>query len=234
MTSPTSSNRLVPVRVWDLPLRLFHWLLSLCVVASIVTAKVGGEAIVWHFRLGYAAMALLIFRLVWGLVGGRWARFASFVVSPMSTWRYLRQSPAKPAVGHNPLGAWSVLAVLGILAVQVATGLFADDEIANVGPLNPLLSGDWALRLTFWHKEIGAKIIVFLVVLHVAAIVWYRRVKGENLITPMVTGDKTLPANTPASADGWGQRLLAVVILALAAVGVWALVRWGQSLGGSF
>jgi cytochrome b len=229
-----SSKPLVPVRVWDLPLRLFHWLLALCVVASIVTAKVGGEAIVWHFRLGYAAMALLVFRLVWGLVGGHWARFASFVASPMRTWRYVRGGSTQPTVGHNPLGAWSVLAVLGILAVQVGTGLFADDEIANVGPLNPLLSSDWALRLTFWHKEIGAKIIILLVIVHVAAIVWYRRVKGENLITPMVTGDKALPANTPASADGWAQRLLAVVILAAATWGVWALVRWGQSLGGSF
>jgi len=234
MSSPKASTPLVPVRVWDLPLRLFHGLLALCVVGSIVTAKVGGDAIAWHFRLGYVTFTLLVFRLVWGWVGGHWSRFSSFVVSPLSTWRYLRSSSSSPTAGHNPLGAWSVLAVLGILAVQVGTGLFADDEIANVGPLNALLSGEWALRLTFWHKEVGAKIIVLLVLVHVGAIAWYRRVKGDNLVTPMVTGDKVLPADTPASVDGWGQRLLALAILAVAAAGVWALVQWGQSLGASF
>ena len=234
MTFKTSSMTAMPVRIWDLPTRLFHWVLALCVVAAIVTAKVGGEAIVWHFRVGFTVLALLAFRLVWGLIGGHWSRFGSFVVSPMATWRYLRQPSATPSIGHNPLGAWSVLAVLGILMLQVGTGLFADDEIANVGPLNPLLSGDWVQRLTFWHKEIGAKIIVVLIVVHVAAIAWYRRVKGENLVTPMLTGDKTLPPHTPASADGWGQRLLAFVIFAMAAAGVWALVGWGQSLGAAF
>ncbi len=104
------------IRIWDLPTRLFHWLLAASVVALVVTAKVGGNAMVWHFRLGYVVLALLAFRLVWGLVGGRWSRFASFVPTPGRLWRYLRGSSAEAdSAGHSPLGALSVLALLGVL-----------------------------------------------------------------------------------------------------------------------
>ena len=128
-----------PVRIWDLPTRMFHWLLALSVVASIASAKIGGAAMGWHFRLGYLALGLILFRLAWGLVGGHWSRFSSFVSSPVTVWRYLRAdagSRERLDIGHNPLGAWSVLAMLCWLALQATTGLMSDDEIAFTGPLS--------------------------------------------------------------------------------------------------
>ena len=113
------------VRIWDLPTRVFHWGLVLCLVGLIGTGKIGGEAMVWHFRLGYTVLSLLLFRLVWGFMGGFWSRFHVFVVGPMAIWRYLQGRHSSPAVGHNPLGALSVLAMLGFILIQVSTGLAA-------------------------------------------------------------------------------------------------------------
>ena len=127
------------VRIWDLPTRLFHWALAACIVGLVVSAKLGGNAMVWHFRLGHAVLALLLFRLVWGLVGGHWSRFAVFWVSPARLLRYVRgQVLPQDTAGHNPLGALSVFALLGAVALQVGTGLFSDDEIAFAGPLTRL------------------------------------------------------------------------------------------------
>ena len=221
----------VPVRVWDLPTRLFHWLLAATVVGSIVTANIGGGAMVWHFRLGLLALGLLAFRLLWGLVGGHWSRFARFVYAPGTVLRYLRggsRADEHHEVGHSPLASLSVFAVLGLLAVQVGTGLVADDEIANVGPLNRFVSGATALSATAWHKEWGANLLIALIVLHVAAIVYYAVARRRNLVRPMIVGDKPLPAGTPASADGLAQRLLALVLAAACG----ALVAWVVRLGG--
>jgi cytochrome b len=224
------SESTVPVRVWDLPTRVFHWVLALSVVASIITAKVGGAAMVWHFRLGYLALGLLVFRLIWGLVGGRWSRFASFLYGPGRVWAYVRgrrDARGLDEVGHNPLGALSVWALLALLLAQVGSGLFADDEIANVGPLNRFVSGSTAQWLTGWHKEVGESVLIALLVLHVAAVLFYRWVRRKDLLTPMITGDKSLPAYTPASADGWRQRLGAVILAAAAAALVMWVVRQG-------
>ena len=219
------------VRVWDLPTRVFHWTLAAAIVGSVVSAKVGGNAMLWHFRLGYLVLGLLVFRLVWGLVGGRWSRFTSFIYSPATGWRYLRGKTAPGEhldVGHNPLGSFSVFALLGMLGLQVATGLVADDEIANIGPLNRFVSTDTGLQATGWHKELGQWILIALVVLHVAAILFYLLRRKANLVWPMVSGDKTLPAATPASADALPQRLLALAILVACA----GLVSWVVGLGG--
>lgn len=219
----------VPTRVWDLPTRLFHWALAACVVGAVVSAKIGGGAMAWHFRFGYAVFALLVFRLAWGVVGGHWSRFARFVYTPATLWRYLR-GRARPGeqldVGHSPLGALSVLALLAVLAAQVATGLVADDEIFNVGPLNPLVAGETALAATAWHTGWGQWLILGLVGLHVAAIALYAAL-GRDLVGAMVGGDKALPPGTPAARDDGRTRLLAAVLLALAA----ALVAWVITLG---
>lgn len=220
-----------PTRVWDLPTRLFHWVLAACVIGSVITGHIGGNALEWHFKLGYTSFTLLVFRIVWGFVGGRWSRFASFVYAPSTVLRYLRgQNRPDEAVdvGHNPLGAFSVFALLAVLAVQVGTGLVADDEIATTGPLNRFVSGATATSATAWHKDLGQWIVVALVVLHVAAILYYRFRHAKNLVGPMLTGDKLLPAGTPASADGWGTRALAAVLVAAAA----GLVTWVVNLGG--
>lgn len=220
-----------PVRIWDLPTRLFHWALVLSIVGSFVTAKVGGGAMVWHFRLGFLALGLIIFRLAWGFVGGRWSRFGSFVRSPVTVWRYLRGGSGGPTdldVGHNPLGGWSVLALLGVLTLQVSTGLVADDEIANLGPLNRFVSTEMALLATSWHRGTGEQLLIALVLLHIAAIVFYRVRRGLDLTRPMWTGDKLLPSRTPASADGVAHRVGALVL----ALAVAALVAWVVRLGG--
>jgi cytochrome b len=228
--SPPTSAQPRPVRVWDLPTRLFHWVLAATIVGSVISAKIGGNAMVWHFRFGGAVLALLAFRLVWGLVGGRWSRFASFVYAPGTVLRYLR-GQTRPGehldVGHNPLGSFSVFALLGVLAVQVGTGLVADDEIANVGPLNRFVSSALASSATGWHKNWGQYVVLGLVALHVAAIVYYAVAKRQNLVGPMLGGDKPLPAGTPASQDGLGSRLLALAVAAAAT----GLAAWVMSLG---
>jgi len=202
----------------------------LTIVGSVVSAQIGGNAMVWHFRFGFVVFVLLAFRLLWGLVGGRWSRFASFVYAPSTVWRYLRGRAAAGEaldVGHSPLGSLSVFALLVLLAVQVATGLVADDEIANVGPLNRFVAAATARTATSWHADGGAPLIIALVVLHVGAIVYYLRRRGIDLVRPMVVGDKALPAGTPASADGWPQRLLALALLVLCT----AIVTWVVRLG---
>lgn len=224
------SNATRPVRVWDLPTRLFHWLLALSVAALIVTGHVGGNALVWHMRLGLLVGALLVFRIVWGFVGGRWSRFASFVRMPGTVLRYLKGDHRPDdyfEVGHNPLGALSVLALITLLAVQVGTGLVADDEIATTGPLNKYVATATGLLATGWHKDAGQWLLIALVALHLAAIVFYRR-RGTNLVPPMITGDKQLPAHVPDAADSPRTRLAALVLLALSL----AAAMWVARLGG--
>lgn len=217
------------VRVWDLPTRLFHWALVFCVVGLIISGHVGGAAIVWHARLGYAVLTLLLFRLVWGLVGGRWSRFGSFLYGPASVLAYLRgQARPDHLVGHNPLGAGSVFAMLLVLLAQVGTGLVSDDEISFTGPLNRFVASSKGLAATWYHKQVGQWLLVALVLLHVAAILYYLHKKSENLVRPMVMGDKDLPHAAQPSRDDAASRSAAAVVLASCA----GLVAWLVSLGG--
>ncbi|MCL4745786.1 MAG: cytochrome b/b6 domain-containing protein [Burkholderiaceae bacterium] len=210
----------VRTRVWDLPTRLFHWLLAGCVVASIVTVNIGGNAIGWHFRFGYAILALVLFRIVWGFAGPRYARFASFPPSPSGVIRYLRGEVAAPP-GHSPLGALSVYALLAALCVQVGTGLFANDDIMWEGPLKPLVSNAASELLTRVHR-INRFVVIALVVLHLAAIAFYATVRKKTLIRPMIGGDCELDAANahPPADDGAATRLRALAI----ALGCVALV----------
>jgi cytochrome b len=219
-----------PTRVWDLPTRLFHWVLAATIVGSVVSAKIGGNAMEWHYRFGYVVFTLLAFRLLWGFVGGRWSRFGSFVYAPWTVLRYLRNGSRHGEhhdVGHSPLGSLSVLALLLFLAAQVATGLVADDEIANQGPLYPLVSNAVAYAATSYHKAIGQWVLLGLVTLHVGAVLWYLYGRKNNLIVPMLDGDKALPAGVPPSADTLATRLHAAVLL----VGCALVVSWVVSLG---
>ena len=231
LSEPAPAPERVRVRVWDLPTRLFHWLLAAAVAGSVASATIGGAAMVWHFRFGYLVLTLVCFRLLWGVLGGRWSRFASFVYAPGTVLRYLRGRAAPGEhldVGHSPTGAASVFALLGILAVQLGTGLIADDEIANQGPLNKFVSSETALTATSWHKSWGQWLVLGLVGLHVAAILFYLLKKHTNLVTPMLRGDKLLPPGTPASADGAVQRAVALVLVALCAALAWWVARQGS------
>ncbi len=222
MTNDAAAS-LRPIRVWDLPTRAFHWLLAVLVVASVASARIGGGAMTWHMRSGYVIFTLLAFRLVWGLVGGRWSRFTAFAYAPATSLRYLRGASLPHEhhhVGHNPLGAWSVFALLGFLCVQVATGLVADDEIAANGPLFKYVSSATSHTASHWHKDFGQWIIIALAVLHVGAVAFYWLKRRQNLVAPMLHGDKLLGPDVPAAIDGTGSRMVALAIAAVCAVGV--------------
>lgn len=219
------------VRVWDLPTRLFHWLLVVCIVGSVVSAKIGGNAMDWHLRFGLMVLVLLAFRLLWGFVGGRWSRFASFVYAPATLLRHLRGQGRRDEwleVGHSPTGALSVFALLALLGLQVASGLVADDEIATTGPLIKFVSGATSSLATAWHKTWGQWLIYTLVGLHIAAILFYLLVRRNNLVGAMLRGDKVLSDDTPPSRDTALTRLLALALL-LACTGVaWWVWRLGD------
>jgi cytochrome b len=228
---PAVSDELKPpkasvrqILVWDLPTRLFHWLLVILVTASFATGKIGGGWMQYHVWSGCAILGLLAFRLAWGFVGGRHARFTVFVRGPGAVLRYARsllRQGAPRHLGHNPLGGWSVLAMLISLMVQAATGLFANDDIFTEGPLYPWVSkatSDW---LTHIHR-LNQEIILMLVSVHVMAVVFYLTIKHDNLIRPMITGRKDWYGKGQSSANRLGA---AVLIAALVSAGVYLLVR---------
>lgn len=213
-------------RIWDLPTRLFHWLLVMCVLGLIITGNVGGLWMDWHFRFGYSVLCLLIFRLLWGFVGGYWSRFASFVYSPSSVLLYWRgQSPQLHQVGHSPMAALSVFALLAALLVQVFTGLLSDDEIFHRGPWAVWASYDWIETASRYHKEVGKLVVLGLVLLHLLALLFYKFVKHQSLVQAMVTGDKSLDVDVPVSADARPQRLKALALFALSALLTYGLVN---------
>ena len=217
------------IRVWDLPTRLFHWGLVACILALVVTGYTGGAAMAWHARIGYAVLTLLLFRLVWGVVGGRWSRFSSFIYSPGSVINYLRGRPhPHHLIGHNPLGAGSVFVMLLFLLAQVATGLVGDDDTVFTGPLNRFVQSSQGLAATWYHKRVGQWILLGLVLLHISAVLYYLIRRKENLIHPMIHGDKTLPGAAPHARDSAGTRLLALAVLAVCG----GAVAWLVSLGG--
>jgi len=214
------------IRVWDLPIRLFHWLLVLCIIGSLISVNLGGNAIQWHAYFGYSILTLLIFRIIWGFVGSTHARFLSFLPTPKSLLNYL-SGKSPHVLGHNPLGALSVFALLFALSVQVTTGLFVDDEIAFQGPLAKYVPS-WVVSLLSEIHEANQVVIYTLITIHIAAIIYYRKFKGENLIKPMINGDKEIDPSEEAkysptdlgrpSKDGALQRGLALLILSVVAV----------------
>jgi cytochrome b len=220
------------IRVWDLPIRLFHWLLVVCIIGSLISVNIGGNAIQWHAYFGYSILTLLVFRIVWGFVGSKHARFSSFMPSPKSLLNYL-QGKSPRFLGHNPIGALSVFALLFVLSVQVTTGLFVDDEIAFQGPFAQYVSNATISFLSQIHES-NQVVIYTLIAIHIAAIIYYRKFKGEDLIKPMINGDKEIdpseeanysPADLgQASKDGGLQRGLALVILSVIAVVVGYLI----------
>ena len=222
----SSQQNLICVRVWDLPTRLFHWSLAICFVGLVITGTVGNAALIFHFRFGYTMLALLLFRLVWGVLGGRWSRFSSFLFTPKATLSYLKgQLPADPPPGHTPLGALSVWALFFFLIAQVATGLVSDDEISFFGPLSHFVSNASVGLATNYHTNIGKWILLALVLVHLVAIVVYS-CRKHRLVSAMFHGDKHLPNPAPSSRDDTFTRLLALVIFALCA----ATAYWVSSL----
>ncbi|MDX3906759.1 MAG: cytochrome b/b6 domain-containing protein [Pigmentiphaga sp.] len=213
------------LRIWDLPTRIFHWLLVACVIGAFVTIKVGGLWLEYHMLFGYGVLGLVLFRILWGFVGGSHARFARFVRGPRAILAYLRGTmPRSP--GHNPLGALSVLAMLLLLGYQAVTGLFANDDIFTEGPLASRVSKDLSDQLTRLHK-LDEWPILILVGLHIAAIAWYRLAKKQKLTKAMITGDapaSDFAAGADPVRDTAATRLFALVIAAIVAAVVYGIV----------
>jgi cytochrome b len=185
------------VRVWDWPVRLFHWLLVIAIIGLFVTGKVGGNWMEWHEKIGYFVLGLILFRVVWGFVGTYHARFVNFVRGPKTIIAYTKSLFKKDSprhLGHNPMGAISVLAFLLVVGFQAISGLFADDDIMLRGPYASMVGSEWSGFITKLHKW-NSDLILILIGIHIAAILFYMFVKKDNLIKAMFTGKKS-------SADG--------------------------------
>jgi len=214
------------IRIWDFPTRLFHWALAVCVIGAYVSVKLGGLYMDWHVRFGLATLGLIVFRLIWGLIGPHYARFATFVRGPGAIKRYLQG--AATSAGHNPLGALSVIAMLALLGFQAVSGLFVSDDIMTQGPLYGRFDESLSSWFSAWHHR-NEWIIVGLVALHMLAIVWYVVIRRQRLVGAMITGKarpQDVPPGTPATEDGPMIWLRAAIIAAAAT----ALVLWIRSL----
>ena len=216
------------IRVWDLPTRLFHWLLAACVVGAYVCIKVGGLWVDYHFLFGYAALTLILFRLIWGVIGPPRARFVRFVRGPGAIWAYLRGRLPDQG-GHNPLGALSVVAMLLAFAFQAVSGLFTNDDIMSEGPLVARISKETSDRISSLHHS-NEWIMIGLVALHIAAVVYYVLVRRKRIVTAMITGDDAVvPGDTRESTpDHAGVRLRGLVAALVSAVIVWGIVQFGR------
>jgi cytochrome b len=180
--------------IWDLPLRLFHWLLVASLIASYATAKLGFDWMRWHLYLGYWTLGLLLFRILWGFCGPRHARFSSFLRAPSAIWSYLRNLFDKDtarSIGHNPLGGLMAIVMLLLVALQAVTGLFTSDDVVWAGPYNAAVSPAIAGTLSKLHN-FNFNILLGAVGLHIAAISFYAWYKRQNLLVPMLHGH--LPA----------------------------------------
>jgi cytochrome b len=198
-------------RIWDAPTRLFHWTLAGLIAFSWWSAE--EEHFDWHIWSGIAVLTLIVFRLLWGLFGSSTARFANFIRGPRGVLAYLRDMRGWRPVGHTPLGALSVVAMLGALAVQVGLGLFSiDKDGLYEGPLAHFVSLDLSEEIADLHED-WFNVILVLVGLHVAAILFYRLVLGKRLIGPMLTGRGELDADTEPMRPGrWWAALLCLAI----------------------
>ena len=222
-TTPSATNTPRRVKVWDLPIRLFHWLLVLGIFAMWLTADVL-DRLGLHMVIGLALIGLIVFRLVWGFIGSDTARFRQFVKCPRSVLRYLREPKRGVWLGHNPLGALSVLALLASLIVQLITGLFANDQIYNEGPLSDYVSERSQDLFSAIH-QINFYVLLGLIGLHLLAIAYYQIKKKEPLVAAMISGQRELkPEDTVLNPNprfaGW----IAFLIAAALGIGAWYLM----------
>ncbi len=210
--------------VWDLPTRLFHWSVVALVAAAYVTWRLNWMG--WHAWTGDALLALVLWRVLWGFVGSDSARFSRFLASPAAAVRHLahvfRREPDREA-GHNPAGGWMVLLLLALLLGQTLTGIYVDNDVADVGPLTEMMPAPFDNAMTALHGLFWDALLV-AVALHVLAILVYAVAKRHNLLLPMITGRKTLPATVPAPRTARPRR--ALLALAGAAAVAAALANW--------
>lgn len=210
--SPAAKAGFAPIRVWDLPTRLFHWGLVALVIAMVWSGLTGKLDL--HMTLGQVVLSLVLFRLIWGFTGNRYARFAGFIASPLACLRYLGGlfgAASDKHVGHNPAGGYAVLAMLALLALQAGTGLFTSDDIVTDGPLYSRVSGSTAALLSTIHRR-AIWVLLAVIAVHLLANLFYWAVKKNNLVGPMITGRKLAPVD--ADAGRGGHPVLALAIFA--------------------
>jgi cytochrome b len=218
----------IRVKVWDAPVRLFHWALVLLFAFMFYSGKTGSDWMEWHMRAGYAILALVLFRICWGFAGSTHARFSSFLAGPaacMQCVKHLLARKPSPYAGHNPLGGWMVLVLLLALLLQTGTGLFANDDLLSEGPLAALVSKATSDRVSMIHSW-NFNLLLLLAGVHLIAVLYHAGFMKENLIGAMFTGVKHLPAAAAGSvvarfASPW----LALVLLAVAALAVYLIVK---------
>lgn len=206
--------------LWDIPTRLFHWLLALAIPLAWWTAEEGHYR--WHEWLGYAVLVLLVFRVVWGFVGSPASRFRDFLKGPRAVLAYVKGRLGQPdvPVGHNPLGGWSVVALLCLLLLQSVSGLFNSDDILFDGPLHHLASGEWQDRFGVLH-EVVFNVLLGFIGLHILAVLYHQWLKGERLIQAMLRGRAPGRAGAAPPAPAW----LALCFIALAGAALWLLLE---------
>ena len=210
--------------IWDLPLRLFHWSFVLTIFALWYTAEQGSELVEIHMQIGYVALALLVFRVLWGFIGPTHARFSQFIPSPNKLLNYLlAKSEHKEAPGHNPLGALMVVLMIVLVLVQAISGLFIDNEVFSTGPYNSLVSSDTEKFMSFIHHN-TFDLVLGAIALHIAAIGYYTFIKKKNLILPMITGQKSANDVDKSDAIPHSKIILAIVIATLCAAFIYWLV----------
>ncbi len=192
MTELKKNNKKQIMKIWDLPIRVFHWALVICIFTSWLTVEI--DEMELHVISGACILGLLTFRLLWGVIGPFTAQFHNFISSPYTIFKYLRNPVSnqfRHLIGHSPIGSLSVIALLLVVSFQVLTGLFADDEIYLTGPLAKFVDSDMRSWSTKLHAQ-NFNILFGLIILHVVAILFYLIIKKNNLVGPMITGNKTM------------------------------------------
>lgn len=203
--------------VWDLPVRLFHWLLVICLIAQWLTAEVLDDMLNIHFYIGYFTLSLIIFRFFWGFIGSRYAKFSSFLAGPKAIYQYLSALVSKQplnSVGHNPLGGLLLPAILLLVGAQAISGLFTTDDILSEGPYYSNASSAVQNIMQWLHHNVYL-VIVALVVLHLVAITWYRLVLKNDLIGPMLHGQKAVPKSEGISHSHLFRALILAIIVGI-------------------
>ena len=221
------ANDRIAVPVWDWSVRMVHWAIVLLLILLVITGLVGNEWLDWHMRFGETLLALVIFRIVWGFVGSRNARFSSFVRGPRAVRAYLRSFVRPPRAihaTHNPIGGWMVIALLLALLFQAGTGLFTNDDILAEGPLAKKITKDLSDAIASLHRR-GWWVVLALAGAHIAAVVAYLAVLGDNLVSPMIHGRKRLPPHAADPEAAFASSMRAVILLAACAVSVWWFVN---------
>ena len=209
------------IRVWDLPTRLFHWLLVALIIASYVTYEM--SYMEWHMRSGLTILSLVLFRVIWGVIGSTTSRFSHFLKGPGTVRQYLNEHGSAPWYGHNPIGGWSVVAFLCVLLIEATLGLFSNDEFYFEGPLVQYIDHDLSDQLSGYH-EFSFNILMALVVIHICANLYYLYKKNNNLIKPMISGRRAKEAFMNESTARFRSPWVAFILFGVVAVGVFSLL----------